>query len=474
MLKNVPKGTRSAFDVCVADLINDLIMEPDKGLERYRNDPVGFVREVLNEDPWEKQEEVLEAVRDNRRVTVRSCHGVGKTKCASWVALWFLLTHPDSCVISTAPTWQQVEQLLWREIRNSHAKSKIPLPGQPLTTKYEINDKWFALGLSTDKPERFQGFHSSSGDILLICDEASGIDQAIYDAAEGFLASAGARILLIGNPTQMSGEFYSSFKTSIYHKIHISAFDSPNLTHGQVVRKYLITKEWVDEKRVKWTEESPLWSSRVLGDFPEQSEDTLIPLAWIEAAIARYPSTERSTNAPFLGCDIARFGSDSTVIWSVWGNRAELYAQIRKQDTMEVAGAITNAIKETSAAYANVDVCGLGAGVYDRLKEMNQPAIDLNAAGKPVDTERFVNNRAEWYWNLRERFQSGDIAIPDNEELAAQLTGLKYKFDSRGRYLIESKEEMKKRGMSSPDLADALMLAFAQQRPPQEIGAMLV
>lgn len=429
-----------------------------KILDRARQDPVFFVRQVLGGDPWKKQEEILKAVRDHKRVAVRACHGVGKTKVAAWVALWFLYTHPNSKVITTAPTWHQVENLLWREIHAAHAASRIPLGGKVLQTQIELGKQWFALGLSTDKPERFQGFHAE--DILLIVDEASGVDQQIFDAAEGFLTSTGAKLLLIGNPTQLSGEFYNAFRSPLYHKIHISAFDSPNLKAGKVVRPYLVTQEWVEEKRLKWGEDSPLWYSRVLGEFPEQGDDTLIPLAWIEAAQQRWQAL--APGEPIeLGVDVARYGSDTTVIMLRQGSRAEIVTQLRGQNTMEIAGRTIEALRKTKATVAKVDVIGIGAGVVDRLEEQRYPVQEMNSSEAAYDNERFVNKRAEWYWALRERFQSGDIAIPPDDELASQLASLKYKFDSRGRIQIESKEEMRKRGLPSPDKADALMLAFA-------------
>lgn len=427
-------------------------------LDRCKRDPVFFVRRVLGFDPWEKQVEVLNAVRDHRRVAVRACHGVGKTKVAAWVALWFLYCYRNSKVITTAPTWHQVENLLWREIHAAHAASRIPLGGKILQTQIELGKQWFALGLSTDKPERFQGFHAEN--ILLIVDEASGVDHRIFEAAEGFLTSPGAKLMLIGNPTQLSGEFYNAFRSPLYHKIHISAFDSPNLKAGKVVRPYLVTPEWVEEKRIQWGEDSPMWYSRVLGEFPEQGDDTLIPLAWIEAAQRRW--SEIPPGEPVeLGVDVARYGSDSTVIILRRGDRAEVVKILREQDTMQVAGAVIDALRSTGATVAKVDAVGVGAGVVDRLRELGTPVMEMQAGESSSDPQRFANARAEWYWAIRERFQTGDIAIPPDDELAAQLANLKYKFDSRGRIMIESKDEMKRRGLPSPDKADALVLAFA-------------
>jgi len=433
-----------------------------EGIRRSRRDPVWFVRHVLTVDPWAKQEAVLRAVRDYRRTAVRSCHGIGKTRVAAWVALWFLLTHPDSLVVTTAPTWHQVEHLLWREIRAAHVLSAYPLGSKPLKTEYTLSEQWYALGLSTNEPERFQGFHAASGDILLICDEASGIEQTIFDAAEGFLTSDGARLLLIGNPTQLSGEFYTAFRSPLYHKIHISAFDSPNLRAGAVVRPYLITPAWVEEKRIKWGEDSPLWSARVLGEFPTQGDDTLISLAWVEAAQARYAET--LPGAPVeLGVDVARFGSDKSVLILRRGPRVTIYQVIAKSDLMALCGAVIHALGETGATMVKVDVIGVGAGVYDRCREQGKPVAPINVAEAPRDTERFANLRAELYWNLRELLRDGQMALPPDDDLAGQLASIKYKFDSRGRILIESKEDMRKRGLSSPDHADALALAFAPE-----------
>ncbi len=428
-------------------------------IDKARVDPVFFVTKVLGGDPWEKQSEILKAARHSRRVAVRACHGVGKTRVAAWVAVWFLFCHRDSKVITTAPTWHQVENLLWREIHVIHSRAKYPLGGKLLQTQLEIDKQWFALGLSTDKPERFQGYHAEN--ILLIVDEASGVDQYIFDAAEGLLTSPGAKLLLIGNPTQLSGEFYNAFRSPLYHKVHIGAFDSPNVKAGKVVRPYLVTKEWVEEKRIQWGEDSPLWYSRVLGEFPEQGDDTLIPLSWIEAAQNRW--TEAAAGEPVeLGVDVARFGTDTTAIVLRRGIIAEVIAQLRGQDTMAVTGAVIQAIHKTRAKIVKVDVVGIGSGVVDRLKEQGYPVQPMNAGESAFDNERFVNRRAEWFWSLRERFQAGDIAIPPDEELAAQLSSIKYKFDSRGRIQIEGKDEMRKRGLPSPDKADALMFAFAR------------
>lgn len=444
--------------------------------ERMAADPIWFVREVLGGDPWCKQCDILNSVRDNRRTSVRSCHGVGKTRAAAWAALWYALTHPDSVVVTTAPTWTQVESILWREIRGAYANAKYPLGGKLTNTQLELDNNWVAFGRSTDVPERFQGIHSASGDILLIVDEAAGVEQDIYDAAEGFLTSTGARVLLIGNPTLLSGEFYNSFKGDLYNKISISAFDSPNLQDGAVVRPYLITSEWVEEKRKKWGENSPLWYSRVLGEFPTSNDGTLIPLAWIERAQARWTDTIEPANV-VLGADIGLGNPDPACIVKRTGSaaltRIERVRDVYSDDTMELSGIITNDIKALKATDVNVDKIGLGAGVTDRLRENSADGTiaanvrGINSAMPPVDTTRYFNLRAEMGWELREAFERNSVAIdPKDDEAAEELAAVRTYgasgLDGKGRIRLEPKAETKERLGRSPNFFDAACLAASR------------
>ena len=441
-------------------------------LEAWARDPVRFVRDALGGDPWSKQVQILEAVRDNKRVAVRSGHGLGKTRCAAYCVLYWLYTHPGSIVITTAPSWHQVENLLWREIRAAHEAAPLDLAGQRFVTRLELATDWYAIGLSTDLPERFQGFHSEH--ILLVVDEASGVNQAIFSAAEGFLTTPGARVLLIGNPTQLSGEFYQAFRSPLYHKIHISAYDSPNVT-GEGDRPYLVSPEWIEDHRRMWGEESPLWYSRVLGQFPEQAEDALIPLSWIEQSMQR--EAPEAVDAPcILGVDVARHGSDASVIAVRRGDSIVALQRTRKQDTMTVAGWVIDHARRHGASEVRVDADGLGAGVYDRLKEQGIPAVEMRGGMQARDAEQFANCRAEWYWGLRERLdpgQGGTAALPRDEVLLGQLAGLKVQYTSRGQVKIESKDDMRRRGLPSPDEADAIMYAFAAMYQPRSavIGA---
>lgn len=249
--------------------------------------PVGFIVDVLGGEPWSKQIEIVEAIRDNTRVAVRSCNGSGKTYIAAHVVLWWLMCHTDAVVITTAPTAHQVRNILWREIRRAHHLNANAIGGKLLRTSLELGDKHYAQGLSTDTPERFQGYHE--GHILFVVDEASGVREGIFEALEGSMTSAGAKVLLLGNPTSLKGTFYDAFhkKRGLWKTIHISAFDTPNLIGGDVTHPALVTPDWVRDAEENWGKESYLYQVRVLGEFPSESEDTLIPLKLIESAAKR-------------------------------------------------------------------------------------------------------------------------------------------------------------------------------------------
>jgi hypothetical protein len=239
----------------------------------------------------------------------------------------------------------------------------------------------------------------------------------------------------------------------------ISAFDTPAYTGEEVPAELLpllVSPEWVEERKLRWGVTSPIYQSKVLGEFPDLSDDTLILPRWIEAAQKRsLPRTRR----PLIAADIARFGEDETVIMRREGGWIRVYRGHHKDDTMTTAGHIAKAMRDIDDeagkndwVRAIVDVPGVGGGVVDRLAELDLPVVPYNGGEAPIDKERFVNARAEDYWTLRERFEQGEIDIdPDDDKLAAQLGSIKWGIDSRGRIKIESKDDMRKRGLPSPD-----------------------
>jgi hypothetical protein len=439
--------------------------------ELYRADPVIWITERLGEWLWSAQCEIARAVRDHRRVAVRSAQDVGKSRIASRLACWWIDTHlvGEAFVVTTAPSFKQVQAVLWREMRGAHRVGK--LSGVMTETEWKIDGQLVAFGRKPADydPDAFQGIHALY--VLVILDEACGVDEALWNAAETLTANEGSRILAIGNPDDPASHFARvCHPGSGWHQIRIDGYRSPNFTEEPVpeeLRALLLSPTWIEERRRSWGEDSPLFISKVRGEFPEEADDALIPLSWIRAAQARYEeSSECPVVAEVLGVDVARYGSDETVIIARAGELAWIAGRYRKQDTMATTGRVVRALADLGAEEAAVDVVGIGAGVVDRLEEQRLPVIGLNAGSAPRDPERFTNARAEWYWGLRDRFERGEIAIEPDDELAAQLARVRYTFDSRGRIQIESKQDARSRGVASPDIADALMLAFALYRDP--------
>jgi hypothetical protein len=447
----------------------DLLDPPENP---YASDPVGWVRDRLGEFLWSKQRQILEAVVRHRYVAVKSAHDTGKSHSASRAVAWWLHTRQDPFATTTAPTTKQVHAILWRYIGQAHRKGNL---GGRIT----LDDEWYmgpggkelvAFGRKPADHDQsaFQGIHALNP--LILVDEACGVSKSIFDAVDALATNSNARVLAIGNPDDPSSHFAQICKPgSGWHVITVSDFDTPAYTGEDVpedLLPLLVSPEWVEERKIRWGVNSPIYQSKVLGEFPDLSDDTLILPKWIEAAQKR---TLERTRRPIIAADIARFGEDETVIMRREGGWIRVYRAHHKADTMTTSGHIVKAMRDIDDeagkndwVRAIIDVPGVGGGVVDRLAELDLPVVPYNGGEAPIDKERFVNARAEDYWTLRERFEQGEIDIdPDDDKLAAQLGSIKWGIDSRGRIKIESKDDMRKRGLPSPDRADALAIAFA-------------
>ncbi len=330
--------------------------ELDRQLRRelHRLDPVEWCRDRLDERLWSKQAEIARAVASHRRVAVRSAQDVGKSMVASRLAAWFIDTHAagDAFGVTTAPTMAQVEAVLWREIHTAHRTGG--LAGRMNQTEWRIGGELVAIGRKPADydPSAFQGIHALH--VLVIMDEACGIPEALRNAAETLITNEASRIRAIGTPDDPASHFARICAPgSGWHQIRIDGFESPNFT-GEVVsdelRALLLSPTWVEERRRSWGEDSPLFTAKVRGEFPDEADDLLIPLSWIRAAQARYEESEDSDEPVVLGVDVARFGADETVIVARRGTRAWVQARHRKKDTMETTGRVVRAIKDLGAS----------------------------------------------------------------------------------------------------------------------------
>ena len=445
--------------------------------------PPFFNEWILGGSFWSKQEEIILSVRDNRYTTVRACHDVGKTYIAARTALWFLYSHPQSIVVTTAPTMRQVENLLWRELRSAHESSKQKLGGEPLKTRLDIAPDWYAIGASSGDPDKLQGFHAASGDILIIIDEAAGVNEDAFEAIEGMMTSEKARMLMIGNPTSDSGSFRESHHSWDYsNKIHISVFDTPNFVNNgirtiedlkdvnldnvEIVSPWLVSPRWAFEKIDSWGIDSPMFQARVLGNFPSESTNTIIPLNYIELAYEKeHRERLKEAGGPLrLGVDPARFGNDETVITPRYGGYIPEQEISFKEGTTATAGRIMQ-YNSPRPAFIGIDVDGLGGGVYDALSDANIDGIaeiHNNAKALPDATGlTFANLASQLWWRARELFIAGELAIPKDDKLIMQLSTRKYKFTGRG-LTVESKDDWKARYKGkSPDRADSLIYSLA-------------
>lgn len=448
--------------------------------------PSFFNHAVLGGDFWEKQEEIAISVRDNRYTTVRACHDVGKTYVAARLALWFLYSHPQSIVVTTAPTMRQVENLLWRELRAAHEKAEHLLEGEPLKTRLDLASDWYAIGASSHDPDKLQGFHAASGHILIIIDEAAGVAEPAFEAIEGMMTSEQARMLMIGNPTSDSGSFrMSHYSWEHANKIHISAFDSPNFKNNgiknlqdlkkvdlskiEIANDHLVSPQWVKEKIVSWGIDSPMFQSRVLGNFPSQSANTVIPLNYIEIAASdehREKIEAASIGEPFnLGVDVARFGNDNTILTPRYGGYIPAQSKHPYTSITDTV-ALIKLFSSPRPDGIYIDVDGLGGGVYDILyNEKYDMITQIHNNGKAVPDDsglKYANLVSQLWWRARLMFEAGDLAIPNDDKLIMQLSTRKYYYTAKGLFAVESKDEWKKRnGGKSCDEADSLIYSLA-------------
>ena len=437
---------------------------------KHCSSPAMFAEEVLGiTSLWSKQKDVLDALGNHGRVAVKSGNGLGgKGFSAAISILWFLYCEDEAVVLSTAPTFRQVRHVLWREVHRLYRNARHDLGGKLLDTRLKISEGRYALGLSADSADEFQGFHSPN--MLIVVDEAEGVEETIYEAIESVMTSENCKLLLIGNPTTMEGSFRRAFyeDSELYYTITISALESPNVLEGRSVVRGLVTRKWVEERGRIWGAGNPVYQARVLGEFPDQGEDTLIPLSVVEGAVGRdltppptFPNQDgQDGEVVVIAVDVARFGSDKSVILRRRGMVVEDIQAYRGLDTMKLAGHVANAIQSHKPAAVMIDEVGIGAGVVDRLREQGYHVRGVNVGIAAQDSEHYANLRAEGYWDLHNLFLRGDVTIPHDSELVGQLAGLRYTFNSLGRVVMESKEEIRRRGGASPDKADAMMLAF--------------
>jgi phage terminase large subunit len=430
-------------------------------IKRYRNDPVGFVRGVFKQtpDPW--QAEFLEAVAaGERRCSVRSGHGTGKSTAASWCMLHYLLTRYPVKVVVTAPTSAQLFDALFAEVKRWINESPIAIKellevkSDRVSLKAAPSEAFISCRTSrAETPEALQGVHADN--VLLICDEASGIPEQVFEAAAGSMSGANASTILLGNPTRGSGFFFDTHHSMAdqWWTRRVSCVDSPR-----------VSDDYVKEMAMRFGEESNAYRVRVLGEFPLRDDDTAIPLEIVESAQRR--DVVVTDDEPVVwGLDVSRFGSDRSALAKRRGRELMGIQTWQGLDLMQLTGAVVaefeSLLPRNQPVQINVDSIGMGGGVCDRLRELGLPAVGINTSESPSSKQTYINLRAELWFKVKAWLEARDCSIPADDDLLAELVSAKYKFTSSGKMQLESKDQMRKRGLRSPDLADALCLTFA-------------
>ena len=454
-----------------------------------------------------RQRRILEAIQVSRRVSVRSGHAVGKDYVAAVASLCFLYLNGPSKVINTAPTDRQVINVMMSEIGRIYKNAKVNLGGDLWTHKITFKEPdWFLLGFKTKdkKPEDWTGFHSPN--LMVVITEASGIDQVTFDAIEGIL-TGNSRLVLIFNPNRTSGEAYQSTRSPLYKKFKLNCLNAVNVRAKKILIPGQVDYEWIDEKinkpgwvveidksgvkkekhdfkwNGKWYRPNDLFLVKVLGEFPRATEDTLIPLSWVEMANERWRELKgKGKGSLRLGVDVAGMGRDLTVNAFRRSNVIEEFKVYSRQDHMVTVGKVKNELTERGDA-AYVDALGEGAGVFSRLAEQEVNAIcvkySFSAKGLSDLTGQrtFANMRAYIYWAMRDALDpsfNGDLALPPVDELTQDLTETRFKVRSNGDILIEEKDDIKKRLKRSPDYGDSVANTFFPEEVEPEYFKYMV
>lgn len=471
----------------------------------FADDPLGFVFYVF---PWgepgtalEKEEgpddwqikvlfQIGEAVKRNNalgdlaeaiRVAVASGHGIGKTTLVSWIIWWFISTRPHPQIVVTANTVAQLTTKTWRELAKWQKLARngawFQWSAQKLAAKW-APETWFASAVpwSKERAEAFAGTHEKH--VLLIFDEASAIEDVIWEVAEGAMTTLGAMWVAFGNPTRNTGRFRECWRR---FKARWFTLQVDSRTAKMANKKQL--QAWLED----YGEDSDFFRVRVKGEFPKAASSQFIAEDDVEAACRRFERALRIKQAKaeasnydpenvrlgmddvedeseplILSVDVARFGDDDSVVVLRRGFLATIRARWNGLSTDQLAAKVSEFIVDLEPDAVFVDEVGIGAGVVDQLRALGHEVIGVNGAFKPVDERAYYNRRMEMWDLMRKWLRKGGM-IERDQRLIEGLTAPEYGFASRANLMqLESKDDMKARGLPSPDEADALSMTFFQ------------
>ena len=459
---------------------------------RYRQDPVAFACEVLGVEPWSKQVEILEAIRDHKRVAIRSGHKVSKSHTMAIAALWFFSSFEDARVVMTCVTARQVDEILYREVKKMHSRARVRLDGDPrelARSGIKASDFRELVGFTAKEAEAVAGV--SGANLLYLVDEASGVPDEIFEAIEGNRAG-GARLVMTSNPTRTEGEFFNAFeaKARFYHTVHVSSEDTPNVREGREVIPGLATREWVNEKREEWGEDSPLFRVRVRGEFVRHEEGKIISLHLLEQAEQRWPEAMPDGRL-HIGIDPAGpgEGGDESA-FSVRRGPKQLSLIARRALSEEAHVTMVLGLlrehggRREQMACVAIDREGpIGSRIYGLLRAYldDHPSafylIGVRSSDRAYRDPQLYDRVRDELWARLAEWMRADGAIVSDAKLAQELHAPKWASGLNGKLKATDKRELKKTIGRSPDRADALALSVweplsltAEQRQAQPVA----
>jgi hypothetical protein len=427
-------------------------------LKFYRDHgPVPFVKGVFGAEPTDQQIDLLNsAVQQDSRVVVKSCTASGKTTALVWLTYYFLSCYPNCKGLVTAPTSSQLnrvfrsELVLWHNRMNHIFKEMFEVMSDQVHVKGKKSTQFFSwITGSAENKESFAGLHADK--VVLMVDEASALPSEIFDTLYGTLSSGDTSFILVSNPVRSEGSFYNLFQDdrNSWKKLTFTSFGSPN-----------VDKDWIEEIKEYYGEDSDFYRMRVLGEFPFMSESQFISNEQVQGAVSRILHPSAYQNFPrILGVDVARFGSDSSVIADRQGPKLHNLLAFKGLDTVQFSQKILEYYRTANYSSVAVDGIGIGAGVVDQLKRFNLPVVDVNVSNRSSDPKTYFNLRTQLYGEVKNWLQSADI--PNDSELIDDLVSINYSYNGKLQMILESKKDMKKRGKKSPDKGDAVALTHA-------------
>ena len=453
----------------------------------YRDDPAGFVRDCfvwpIDEGPADYQLEILSTLVEQKRIAVRSPHGVGKTSLAAWVILWFALTRDGSDgdwkIVSTASAWRQLKNYLWPEVHKWARRlkwSKILRSAFSSSELLQLSLKLStgeAFAVASSDANLIEGAHADS--LLYLFDESKSIPDGVFDSAEGALAAGDCYALAISTPGEPVGRFYGIHS----RKPGLESWSVRHVTLEEAIAAGRISRTWAEDKKLLWGESSAIFQNRVLGEFHTSDADGVIPLSWIEAANERWEIWHESKEwLPFtaVGVDVGRStDGDKTLLALRHGDVITELQRFAVADTMISAGHVASILK-ARGGYGMIDLIGIGAGVYDRLREQGLEVKPFNAGASAEGMKdrseelEFLNLRAAAWWRFRELLDpafGSTVCLPPDDRLLGDLCAPHWRVTSSGKVQIESKDEIRKRLGRSTDDGDAVVMSFFE-RPDEE------